>query len=60
MVSEVYGTDFRDHPSVMAINGDIISYFSFSPIDSTCGKQLLLDIEYQEVTRLRQHNTPRL
>ena len=47
---EVYGRDFADHPIVMAISGSVSSSFSFSPTNSTCVKQLLLDIN-QEVTR---------
>ena len=34
--SEVYGKHFWDHPSMMAINGNISSRFSFSPMNSTC------------------------
>ena len=34
--SEVYGKHFGDHPSMMAINGNISSRFSFSPMNSTC------------------------
>ena len=41
---EVYGRDFSDQPSVMAISGSVSSSFSFSPTNSTCVKQLLLDI----------------
>ena len=41
---EVYGRDFADQPSVMAISGSVSSSFSFSPTNSTCVKQLLLDI----------------
>ena len=41
---EVYDRDFADHPSVMAISGSVSSSFSFSRTNSTCVKQLLLDI----------------
>ena len=45
---EVYGGDFSDHPSVMAISGSVSSSFSFSPTNSTCVKQLLLDINIRK------------
>ena len=45
---EVYGRDFADHPSVMAISGSVSSSFSFSPTNSTCVKQLLLDINIRK------------
>ena len=45
---EVYGRDFVDHPSVMASSGSVSSSFSFSPTNSTCVKQLLLDINIRK------------
>ena len=45
---EVYGRDFADHPSVMAISDSVSSSFSFSPTNSTCVKQLLLDINIRK------------
>ena len=38
----------EDHPSVMAISGSVSSSFSFSPTNSTCVKQLLLDIKIRK------------
>ena len=56
---EVYGRDFADHPIVMAISSSVSSSFSFSPTNSTCVKQLLLDIN---IRKSPEHDniTPRL